>query len=65
MSPDNVQYIAQDTNASQVEEIVPIGSLDTEAVHLPGIYVDRVFKGQNYEKRIEVKITFSYLHRQG
>lgn len=36
----------------EVEEIVPTGSLDPDAIHLPGIYVHRLIKGQ-HEKRIE------------
>ncbi len=36
----------------EVEEIVPTGSLDPDGIHLPGIYVHRIFKG-NHEKRIE------------
>ena len=38
----------------EVEEIVPLGSLDPDQIHLPGIYVDRIIKGSCYEKRIEV-----------
>jgi len=41
---------------AEVEELVPVGSLDPNTIHTPGIYVDRVFEGKNYEKRIE-KIT--------
>jgi 3-oxoacid CoA-transferase subunit A len=37
---------------AEVEEIVPAGSLDPEQIHTPGIYVQRVVKGQ-FEKRIE------------
>lgn len=37
----------------EVEEIVEPGELDPHCVHLPGIYVDRIIKGVNYEKRIE------------
>jgi len=37
----------------EVEEIVEAGELDPHCVHLPGIYVDRIIKGENYEKRIE------------
>jgi len=40
-----------------VEEIVPVGSLDPDQIHLPGVYVHRIFKGENYEKRIERKVT--------
>jgi len=37
---------------AEVEEIVPLGSLDPDSIHLPGIYVHRLIKGQ-HEKRIE------------
>ncbi len=37
---------------AEVEEIVPIGSLDPDAIHVPGIYVHRLIQGQ-HEKRIE------------
>lgn len=40
---------------AEVEELVPIGSIDPDEVHLPGIYVKRIFQGKNYEKRIEKK----------
>ena len=40
----------------EVEELVPVGSLDPNTIHTPSIYVDRIFRGENYEKRIE-KIT--------
>lgn len=38
---------------AEVEELLPAGSLDPDQVHLPGIYVHRIFQGSNYEKRIE------------
>ena len=38
---------------AEVEELVPIGSLDPNEIHTPGIYVQRVFQGEKYEKRIE------------
>ena len=38
---------------AEVEELVPAGDLDPDHVHLPGIYVHRIFKGHDYEKRIE------------
>ncbi len=38
---------------AEVEELVPVGSLDPDQVHTPGIYVQRIFQGQNYQKRIE------------
>jgi 3-oxoacid CoA-transferase subunit A len=37
---------------AEVEEIVPIGSLDPDFIHTPGIFVDRISKGM-FEKRIE------------
>ena len=40
----------------EVEEIVPIGSLDPDQIHLPGIYVHRLIKGE-HEKRIEQRTT--------
>jgi len=38
---------------AEVEEIVPVGTLDPNNIHTPGIYVQRIFQGVNYEKRIE------------
>jgi 3-oxoacid CoA-transferase subunit A len=38
---------------AEVEEIVPVGALDKDAIHTPGIYVDRLFQGVHFEKRIE------------
>jgi 3-oxoacid CoA-transferase A subunit len=38
---------------AEVEELVPAGELDPNQVHTPGIYVQRIFKGKSYEKRIE------------
>jgi 3-oxoacid CoA-transferase subunit A len=37
----------------EVEEIVPPGALEADAIHTPGIYVDRIVQGAIYEKRIE------------
>jgi 3-oxoacid CoA-transferase subunit A len=39
----------------EVEELVPAGELDPNAIHVPGIYVHRIFQGKDYEKRIEQK----------
>ncbi|AWB49122.1 succinyl-CoA--3-ketoacid-CoA transferase [Gemmobacter aquarius] len=41
---------------AEVEEIVPLGSLDPDTIHLPGIYVHRIVQGQ-HEKRIEQRTT--------
>lgn len=38
---------------AEVEELVTAGELDPNEIHTPGIYVHRIFKGVNYEKRIE------------
>lgn len=40
---------------AEVEELVPVGSIEPDQVHLSGIYVKRIFQGKNYEKRIEKK----------
>jgi 3-oxoacid CoA-transferase A subunit len=40
---------------AEVEEIVPIGSLDPDAIHVPGIYVKRLINGSPYEKQIEFR----------
>jgi len=42
---------------AEVEELVPLGKLDPNAVHTPGIFVQRIFQGKNYEKRIEQRTT--------
>lgn len=38
---------------AEVEELVPAGTLDPNQIHTPGIYVQRIFQGTHYEKRIE------------
>ena len=38
---------------AEVEELVPAGELDPNQIHTPGIYVQRIFQGKDYEKRIE------------
>jgi 3-oxoacid CoA-transferase subunit A len=38
---------------AEVEELVPVGSLVPNHIHIPGIFVQRIFQGENYEKRIE------------
>lgn len=38
---------------AEVEELVPAGTFDPDQIHLPGIYVKRIFQGKNYQKRIE------------
>jgi 3-oxoacid CoA-transferase subunit A len=38
---------------AEVEELVEVGTLDPDGIHTPGIYVDRIIQGTDYEKRIE------------
>jgi len=42
---------------AEVEELVPFGTLDPNHIHTPGVYVQRIFQGTNYEKRIEFVTT--------
>ena len=42
---------------AEVEELVPAGTLDPNQIHVPGIFVQRIFQGKNYEKRIEQRTT--------
>ena len=42
---------------AEVEELVVLGSLDADHVHTPGIYVNAIFPGEKYEKRIERRTT--------
>ena len=44
---------AAKVTVAEVEELLPAGSLDPNQIHIPGILVNRIFQGQNYEKRIE------------
>lgn len=42
---------------AEVEELVPAGQLDPNQIHTPGIFVQRIFKGEKFEKRIEQRTT--------
>ncbi|MGB5356795.1 MAG: CoA-transferase, partial [Eudoraea sp.] len=44
---------AAQITVAEVEELVPAGHLNPNDIHIPGIFVQRVFQGSNYEKRIE------------
>ncbi|MDB2606921.1 CoA transferase subunit A [Zobellia sp.] len=44
---------AAKVTVAEVEELVPAGELDPNQVHIPGIFVQRIFQGEHYEKRIE------------
>ena len=51
-----VMAMAGKITIAEVEELVPAGELDPDQIHTPGIFVNRIFQGRNYEKRIE-KVT--------
>lgn len=42
---------------AEVEELLPIGTIDGDATHTPGIFVQRIFRGEHFEKRIEKRTT--------
>ncbi len=44
---------AADYVIAEVEELVDLGQLDPNQIHTPGIFVDAILQGQNYEKRVE------------
>lgn len=48
-----VMATAADHVIAEVDEIVELGDLNPNFVHTPGIFIDAIFKGENYEKRIE------------
>ena len=48
---------AADYVVAEVEHLVELGELDPDNVHTPGIYINAIFQGQNYEKRIERRTT--------
>ena len=48
-----VMATAADYVIAEVEQLVELGELDPDTVHTPGIYVNAIFQGTNYEKRIE------------
>jgi 3-oxoacid CoA-transferase subunit A len=48
---------AGNVTIAEVEQLVEPGELDPDQVHVPGIYVSRIFQGLNYEKRIERRTT--------
>lgn len=52
-----VMATAAKVTVAEVEELVEVGKLDIEMIHTPGIFVQRLFKGNNFEKRIEFATT--------
>ena len=50
---NNMMAMAGKITIAEVEELVPFGELDPNTIHTPGVFVQRIFKGVDYEKRIE------------
>lgn len=48
-----VMAMAGKITIAEVEELVEVGELDPDQIHTPGIYVHRIFQGNDYQKRIE------------
>lgn len=45
--------MAAKTTVVEVEELVEVGEIDPDAVHMSGVYVDFIYVGEHFEKRIE------------
>lgn len=54
---NNMMAAAGKITIAEVEEIVPLGELEPNQIHTPGIFVQRIFQGVDYEKRIEFVTT--------
>lgn len=52
-----VMATAGKVTIAEVEELYEIGELDPDEIHTPGIFVQRIFKGEHFEKRIEFRTT--------
>lgn len=50
---NHAMAMAGKTTVAEVEELVPVGELDPNEIHTPGIFVQRIFQGDTFEKRIE------------
>ena len=48
-----VMAMAGKITIAEVEELVPLGELDPNFIHTPGVFVQRIFQGEKFEKRIE------------
>lgn len=53
MNFNPMMAMAGKITVAEVEELVPAGELDPNHIHTPGIFVQRIFKGEKFEKRIE------------
>src|SRR5690554_4870343 len=54
---NSMMAMAGKVTIAEVEELVEVGEIDPDQVHLPGIFVQRILKGENYEKWIEQRTT--------
>ena len=52
-----IMATAGKVTVAEVEELVEVGQLDADAIHTAGIFVQRIFKGEHFEKRIEFTTT--------
>jgi 3-oxoacid CoA-transferase subunit A len=52
-----IMAMAGKVTVAEVEELVEVGELDPDNIHTPGIFVQRIFKGDAFEKRIEFRTT--------
>ncbi|HAQ69444.1 CoA transferase subunit A [Salibacteraceae bacterium] len=50
---NHVMAMAGKITVAEVEELVPVGELDPNEIHTPGIFIQRIFQGEKFEKRIE------------
>jgi len=57
MNFNPMMAMAGKITVAEVEELVPAGQLDPNNIHTPGIFVQRIFKGEKFEKRIEQRTT--------
>jgi 3-oxoacid CoA-transferase subunit A len=54
---NNMMAMAGKITIAEVEELVPVGELNPNHIHTPGIFVQKIFQGIDYEKRIEFVTT--------
>jgi 3-oxoacid CoA-transferase subunit A len=50
---NHAMAMAGKITVAEVEELVPAGELDPNSIHTPGIFVQRIYQGAHFEKRIE------------
>jgi 3-oxoacid CoA-transferase subunit A len=54
---NNMIATAGKITIAEVEELLPVGSLDPNHIHTPGIFIQRIFQGTDYQKKIEFVTT--------